>query len=513
MKRTSVFIFAISFFSAGIFLSWLFFKYFQDDKPSVLTFPVTLGNIIETVKIRGEAVSQKEFDLGFVSGGTVSAIFVEEGEIVKEGSPLIKLDTTSYELEVKKLSAVLSQKESGLEKLISGYTTEDITVTKTKVTNAEQSLSDKNQILKDYLNDSYTKTNNAIGVYVDQFFDNPRTSSVQLNISISNVQLENTLENERLNIGVNFVTWQNLLTGLTDENLKENAEKVSAYSSKIRDFLDQMAVAVNALSPSSILTSTTISTYRSDISSARTAVNTAITNLTTALEGVRDAESALALAESEFELKTAGPRIEDADTARAQIVEAESDLASARDKIRKATLTAPVDAKVMKISVKRGETLTAGESAIILATSQNKIQADVSELDIVKIPEEGGAETSIKFDAFPALTFSGKVVSIEPKEIVKDGDTYYRVNFYFDAGTTPIRSGMSSDLEVKIAEKTGIFIIPDYAIYQRDGKDFVKIDDDGKEIEVAVTTGISNGESTEIIDGLSEGQIVIVSSS
>jgi len=513
VKRISLFILALSVFSAGVFFSWLFFKYFSSDKASVLTFPVTRGNITETVKVRGEAVSQKEFDLGFVSGGTVAAIFTNEGAIVKEGDTLIKLDTTSYELEANKLSAVLSQKKLNLEKILAGYTVEDVAVTKVKAANAEQSLADKNQILKDYLNDSYTKANNAIGVYVDQFFDNPRTSNVNLNITVSDARLEANLENSRIKIGANFTAWQSLLAGLTDDNLADNAETVGKYLTEIRDFLDQLAVVVNALSTSSSVTATTISTYRSDISSARTAINAATNNLTAALEGVRDAESALTLAESELGLKTAGSRVEDVATARAQVAEAESDLASARDKIRKATLTAPVEAKVMKINIKRGETLAAGESAIILATSQNKIQADVSELDIVKIPEEGGAETSVEFDAFPTLKFVGKVVSIEPKEIVKDEDTYYRVNFYFEAGTAPIRSGMSADLEVKIAEKTGILIIPDYAIYQKDGKDFVKVEIDGKETEVEVTTGISDGESTEIISGLSEGQVVIVSSS
>jgi RND family efflux transporter MFP subunit len=311
----------------------------------------------------------------------------------------------------------------------------------------------------------------------------------------------------------NFIVWQGLLAGLTNENLTETAEKIGVYSAGIRNFLDQLANAVNALSSSPSVTATTISTYRSDISSARSAVNTSITNLTAALEGVRDAESALALATSELNLKTSGTRAEDVATARAQVAEAESDLASARDKIRKATLTAPIEARVMKIDVKKGETLTAGESAIMLAASQNKIQADVSELDIVKIPEEGGAETRITFDAFPDLTFTGKVVSIEPKEIIKDGDTYYRVNFYFEAGDAPIRSGMSSDLEVKVAEKANVLVIPDYAIYKKNGKSFVKVDADGKEEEVAISTGISNGELTEVIDGLLEGQKVIVSSS
>lgn len=511
MKRISVFIIAISIFSAGVISCWLYLKYFHDDRANVLTFPVTRGNVVETVKVRGEAVSQKEFNLGFAAGGTVAAIFVEEGEMVKEGAALVKLDTRSYELEVSKLAAVLAQKQSNLEKLLAGYTSEDVAVTETKLLNAEQNFADKKQSLENYLNDSYTKASNAVGVYVDQFFENPRGTNPSLNITIADSELTNLLGNRRLQISSNFPLWQSSLAKLSSDNLIESAEEAVAYLEEIRDFLEEMATAVNSLTSTASLTATTISTYRSDISTARTAVNTAITNLTDATESLSTAESALELAKSELKLKVAGPRPEDTAAARAQIAEAESDLATARDKIRKATLTAPVESKIMKIAVEKGETLIAGETAIILAASQNKIQADVSELDIVKIPEDIGAEASIKFDAFPGLDFAGKVVSIEPKEIVKDGDKYYRVNFYFDSGEVNIRSGMSADLEVKIAEKTDVLLIPDYVIYQKDGKSFVKMEVGGKEEEIAVATGLSDGESTEIVSGLSEGDVVIVS--
>lgn len=511
MKRTSYFIIAVSVLAIAVISGWLYFKYFKNDKANLLTFPVTRGDIVEKVKVRGEAVAQKEFNLGFYTGGTVAAIAVAEGDLVKEGDQLIKLDTYSYELEVRKLSAVLSQRQSSLEKLQAGYTAEDLAVYETKVANAQQTLTDERQALRDYLNDAYTKANNAVGVYTDQFFDNPRTSGVSLNIVISNGQLKINLEINRWLVENNFTSWQKLLADLTDENLLDSAGQAENYLATVRDFLDKLALAINILTPNSSLTATTIATYRSDVSSARTMVNTAITNLTAAEEAVRTAESALALAESELISKQAGTRAEDIADAEAKIAEAESDIATARDKIRKAILTAPVEARVMKISVERGETLAVGETAIILAAAKNKIQADVSELDIVKIPENSGTEAAIKFDAFPGQNFIGKVISIEPQEIVKDGDTYYRIDLYFEASSTPIRSGMSADLEIAVAKKQNVLLVPEFVVYKKDGSDFVKVLDGKNEKEVAVVTGITDGESMEIISGLTEGQVVAVS--
>lgn len=512
MKRISYFIVAVSVLAVAVISGWLYFKYFKDNTASLLTFPVTRGDIVETVKVRGEAVAEKEFNLGFYAGGTVAAIAVGEGDSVKEGDQLIKLDTVNSELEVRKLSAVLAQRQSNLGKLQAGYTAEDLAVYETKVASAQQTLVDKRQVFRDYLNDAYTKTNSAIGANIEQFFDNPQTTSAKFKFFIADGQLKSDLETGLQLIVNNFASWQKLLTGLINENLLSASGQTESYLAFVRDFLGKMALAVNSFTPdTSSLTATTISAYRTDVSTARTSVNTATTNLMAAKETLRTAESNLALAESELESKQAGTRAEDITEAKAKITETESDIAVALDKIRKAILVAPVEARVMKIPVERGETLSAGETAIILAAAKNKIQADVSELDIVKIPENNSAPAIIDFDAFPGKNFPGKVVSIEPKEIIKDGDKYYRVNLYFEAGGIPLRSGMSADLEITVAEKKGVLLVPEFAVYKKDGSDFVKVLEGKKERETAVTVGITDGKSIEIISGLTEGQIVVVS--
>ncbi len=511
MKRITIFITAVVIFSSGVIFSWIFFKYFHDKRPSILSFPVERGNITETVKVRGEAVSQKEFVLSFASGGTVASILVREGETIREGESIIRLDTSGYELDLRKLSTILTQRQLNLEKLLAGYTVEDVAITETKLANAQKSLSEKKRILSEYLNDSYTKSVNSIGVYVDQFYNNPRSPNATINITVSDFQLKTNLENDRINVEKDLNSWQTILNNLTEENMISDAETAGAYLEKIRTYLEQLALAVNALTPTNNLSSSAISLYRADVSNARSAIGSAITNLSSALESVRNAESAYVLTKSELRLKTSDPRSEDVATAKAQIAEIESDMASIRDKMRKAVLVAPIEARVMKIFVERGETLMSGQTAVILATSQNKIQADISELDIVKIPEESGTNARIRFDAFPDLEFTGKVVSIEPREIVKDGDKYYRVNLYFDAGGTLIRSGMSADLDIFVAEKENILIIPDFAVYQKDRQNFVKIMDGSQEKEIRVITGLSDGANIEIISGLDENQTVIVS--
>ena len=74
-----------------------------------------------------------------------------------------------------------------------------------------------------------------------------------------------------------------------------------------------------------------------------------------------------------------------------------------------------------------------------------------------------------------------------------------------------IRSGMSADLEILISSKDSALKIPELVVYKRNDKEFVIVFEEGRNKEAEVETGISDGESIEIIKGLVEGQTVVVS--
>jgi RND family efflux transporter MFP subunit len=179
------------------------------------------------------------------------------------------------------------------------------------------------------------------------------------------------------------------------------------------------------------------------------------------------------------------------------------------ERIARSTIYAPSDGIIRKIWLEKGEVAVTGETVMSIGASVNQIEADISELDIVKI--NPGQSAEIVFDAFPGQTFSGKVISIDPEELDKDGDTYYRVNFSMDTPIEGIRPGMSSDIKVDVRTKIGILSAPTIAVYKRDGKEYAKTLRNGKVEEILITTGIYNGESIEILSGLKLGDLVIIS--
>lgn len=489
-----------------------YFLFFRDNGNSYDLVSVTRRNLAEDVAITGNVKAAESVILSFERTGRISAVYAEAGARVFAGQIIAALNATDETLALRQAEASLAVEEATLTELKRGSRSEDIVIARTKVTNAEKSLADARQSLRDYLNDAYSKSNNAIGVYIDQFFSNPKTNNVQLNIVVSDIQLKTSLEIGRQLVENKFVDWQNLLIDLPDINLLNSASQVESYLTVIRDFLEKMAQAVNALSPTSSLTSTTITTYRSDVSTARTAINTAITNLTAAKQSARDVESNLTLQKDQLALTLAGATLEALAAQEARAAVAQATVAIKKHAVSQSYLYAPFAGVVAKQDAKVGQVVGALETIGTLNSEGALIvEANVPEADIGRMVISGKAEVDL--DAFPSEKFEAKIVKIDPGEVVIDGVPTYKVTFHFLKPMSQARSGMTANLSVIVAEKLRVLAVPSRAINFRYDGAFVKTlsADDGKPIDRKVTVGIRSGEGlTEILSGLAEGEQVLL---
>jgi multidrug efflux pump subunit AcrA (membrane-fusion protein) len=171
-------------------------------------------------------------------------------------------------------------------------------------------------------------------------------------------------------------------------------------------------------------------------------------------------------------------------------------------------IRAPATGTVVKFTLLPGEQYAPGATAVSFYSPDMKITADISELNIGRINVGANPMVHIALDAFPDQTFTGKVTSIEPQEIDKDGDKYYRVNMAFNQTPPDVRSGMSADLDIILQTKESAIRIPEFLVYSRaDGK-YVKRMIDGTPTEQRVTLGISDGENIEVVSGLNEGDVI-----
>jgi HlyD family secretion protein len=512
MKRISRYIILIVAIGCLISGYWVYSTYFRKESERIYTYTVEKGKIQEKIRARGEVLSKNEIELGFPFGGIIDEIYYSEGDEIREGNEIIKLDTIEFRAEKQRLQAIRDQYEATLAKLLAGATKEDLQVTESRVLGAKIALSDARQGLINSLRDAYSSSDNVIRNSTDELFSNARGANPKLVFVSSDPQLVQIVEFERLTIEGMLTKWQFSLDGINDaSDLNAHVTASETNLNKIRIFLNELAELVNYAHENQIITDATIDAWKLAVSGARTANATARSGVVSANEKVRSAEISLKIVNDELAYKKAGPRPEDIAIAKSNVAQVNSQIQSIDDKIRKSSIYSPADGNITKIVPGKREIYPAGTTAVSISTNGFKLSADISELDIGDIGTGDGTTVTIKMDAFPSSEFKGNVVSIEPKEIIKDGDVYYRVNIYFeDSKNQNIRPGMSADLTIFGNAKNDILKIPEIAVYSKGGKKYVEIQNGKNKSEVEVVTGISDGENIEIISGITEGQIVAV---
>lgn len=589
MRKISYYLIFIVIIGGILVVFWISQKYFSKEEPDFLLFNVEKGSIQEAVKVRGKIVPKKEFDMEFSFSGIIDEIFVEQGQEVKKDSPLIRMETTDYELEIKKLQSQVAQAQSNkegaqaqlqqyqaaldvqqakLDELTRGTRQEEIQIAKTRVLNAQRAVKDAEINLKniqdkadvdlsnayldvlDILHDAYTKADSVLHKQLDALFDNDNTDNPRLTFQSSYTQAKIDTESQRVIVGdkiKDFKQELDILSGSDFPALDSVLVNAENYLTITRAFLNRLNDVVNNAVG---VSESTLSAYKSNVNTSRTNINTAISNVSNQKQVVaaqkitnrnniasaefivNDFENALSLVQDELTLKQAGATNEQISAQEAQVEQAKANVASqrkqikqfessiavifaqieiAKRKIQKSTLYAPMDSRVVQIFLEKQELFSPGKFAISLFASGYKIQADVSELEIGKIREVDGNDVLIKLDAFPALEFNGRVISIEPKEVVKQGDRYYRVNVYLQEDIENIRSGMSADLIINIFFKDNVLKVPEFTVYQKNNKKFVKVLEQDLQKETEIQTGISDGEYIEVTAGLEQGQVIVVS--
>ncbi len=178
------------------------------------------------------------------------------------------------------------------------------------------------------------------------------------------------------------------------------------------------------------------------------------------------------------------------------------------------TITAPASGTVLTIGVNDGETLTKGKPLLTMGDiDQLVVEANVNESDIWKVKE--GQLAEIAGNALGKETLSAKVSRIAPAAVtVKDGQTEVNRVKVTLALTTPsrlIKPGFQVDVNILIDQLDSALQVPLEAVQQeKDGSSFVWIVDNGLAKKSKVETGIENELFTQIKQGLSLDQTVIL---
>ena len=250
-----------------------------------------------------------------------------------------------------------------------------------------------------------------------------------------------------------------------------------------------------------------------DIQAADAAIASAAAQVQAGEGNVAAAEANLARARAAYDRLLEKPTEPELAILQAQIASAQTNLDLANLRLKQAQLIAPINGRVASVLIKEGEQVTPGAPAMTLVNEDAfHITVSVDEIDIDRVAV--GQPVEITLDALPDRPVVGTVTEIAPTSNSISGVVTYLVTINIDESQTEgLRPGLSASASITVDELDGVLIVPNWAVrLNRDtGEAFVLVKQaDGTAQEVVVQTGLRNEQFSEVLSGLSAGDVVVL---
>lgn len=241
--------------------------------------------------------------------------------------------------------------------------------------------------------------------------------------------------------------------------------------------------------------------------------------------------------------------------ARADVVRAQVAVENARITLDDTDVRAPITGTIIEKLVETGQVISSpmkdfggGTSLLKMADlSTMQVRALVDETDVGKI--EPGKPVSVRVTAYPNQPFPGTVHKIEPQAREEQSVTTFAVLIRLPNPQGLLRPGMNADVEVRVAERRSVLAVPTGALrvareiataasavgldeasvrgqlgtalaegpgaptgagYAYGGRYWTFVVREDRPVAVAVDTGLTDLEYSEVVAGLAEGDAVVM---
>lgn len=257
---------------------------------------------------------------------------------------------------------------------------------------------------------------------------------------------------------------------------------------------------------------------RAVVDDARAALENTIAKtareILSAEEAVEKAENALVADEEAAADLVVETETLDVALLQSEITVAEHALADALEAVENAALTAPVSGIVEDVSMEAGDRL--GEqggqqqpSITILDPSVVEVDGSVDEIDVLAVAV--GMPVAVSLSALEGQTLTGEIVEVGAASSGQTGVVTFPVTVRLDvpAGLA-LRDGLTAVAEIVLARYPDELLIPTSSVTGSIIAPVVRVSVDGVVEERAVTLGPSDDFWVVVLEGLSEGEQVVM---
>lgn len=339
-------------------------------------------------------VETREIQIGSKIGGRVTEVPVEEGQIVKAGTVLVRFECDELKAQRAQAQATVEQAQADFDKMLRGNRPEEV-VQAEATARAQQAAFE-------------AARNGPRRQEIDQ---------AQADYAAAQADASNA------------------------ETFYQRMQKLVATDTISRQQFDDARDKRDAAA------------QRAESARQRFALLQAGTRS----EDLRAAEDKYRQAQAAAILERKGFRREDVEAARGRLDQAQGQVAELDARLREAELTAPADAVVEVVSVRPGDLVPAGRIVIsMLEASQLWVKVYVPETDLAHV--RLGQQATVRVDSFGNRAFEGHVGQIAsqaeflPRNVQTKSDREHEVfgvKVYVDNSQQTLKSGMSATVHLE----------------------------------------------------------------
>ena len=524
------------------------------------------GTLIVSVSGSGQVAVSDQADIKSKVAGEIAYIGVKNGQEIKAGTLLAKIDTRDAEKAVRDAETALETAKLELEELLSPADELTLYQAENSLTQAEESKQKAEDNIEKAYEDAFNTVTNTfldlptiitglrdvlysyeigeseitvsryqdnIGAYRNSFFSEDR---YKLETFIEDA--ENNYKIARKNYNQNFENYKNASRYSEKETietlLNETLETTKSIAETVKSETNLLDFVVDYFSSRDWKVYSKITEYQSDLKTYTGKINSHILSLLSIQRSLQDNREAIVNAERTIKEKElslaklkAGPDELEIRAKKIAIQQKEDVLTTAKQNLADCYIYSSFDGVVAETKVKKGDLVSAGTVIASIITKQKIAEISLNEVDVVKV--KVGQKTTLTFDALPDLSISGKVIEVNTVGQVSQGVVSYGVKIALDTQDERIKSGMSITADIITDAKQDVLVLPNSAIKSQGNSYYVELVEASEEMKQQllanvsgvilsqppklqpVETGLSNDLSTEIISGLKEGDIVVTS--
>lgn len=498
---------------------WLYLTRFAPAPAGPRTFtqivPVRQGSLSNTLSEVGELDALSSQDLAFthVDGvTTLKTLNVVTGNKVKAGQVLATIDNQAYQQALDQAKSDLQAAEKKLSDLQTPATTLSIAQADLASAQAEYNLAKAKQDLADVGAPDLATLQSAV--------QDAQDALDQLALKEKLGERDSLAKSER-DLGYTIAYYQRRINELTNQKRKnlEETQELTDRQAKLLDLQAELAsvqaqrnLAKLALAVEKTKDQAALADAQKALSDAK--AGGAQLDVAKAQLAVQTAQVALDKAKDDRTQLDVGPDATALATAQADVDKKKLAVNDAQAALDGTELKADIDGTVLNTNLQVGDQVTSSTIVLTVADlSQLQVVASVDETTVRRVSQ--GQTADISFDAFPGQSFKGTVLAVPLQGALQNDVMVYQVPLSLEgADKLPLLVGMTANVDIQTAQAQDALLVPTIALQQVKGNYQVMLvnpnDPKADPIPTPVQIGLSDGINTQIVQGLKEGDQVVV---